>query len=376
MSPAVRRRAVLAGCGFAVAAVTALAPAAQAADCTKFASPSGSDSAAGTQASPLRTADELVDSLGAGQTGCLRAGTYAQSVSFGRSGSASAPITLRSYTGERARLVGIVTVRASWVRLAGLNFEGDGSMNTIKIYSSDVVVEDSDITNKLRGRSCMMLGSNDGAGGAVRTIVRRNRFFDCGAPENDNKDHAIYAANLADGRIEDNVFTNSAGKTIQLYPNADRNVVTHNVIDGGPDTVRGGIVIGGDDDHTSSDNRIERNVIAYAADYGIYSNWEGRTGSGNVARSNCVWGAGTANIDAGDGLVASGNVIADPRFLDRDDRDYRLAAGSLCLPFVGYDTAARLLDAVAYPSTPAPVAGAPTVTLTSPRTGTSFTDSL
>jgi hypothetical protein len=62
-----------------------------------------------------------------------------------------APITLRSYPGERARLVGIVTVRASWVRLAGLNFEGDGSMNTIKIYSSDVVVEDSDITNKLRG---------------------------------------------------------------------------------------------------------------------------------------------------------------------------------------------------------------------------------
>jgi hypothetical protein len=53
MPPAVRRRAVLAGCGFAVAAVTALAPAAQAADCTMFASPSGSDSAAGTQASPL-----------------------------------------------------------------------------------------------------------------------------------------------------------------------------------------------------------------------------------------------------------------------------------------------------------------------------------
>jgi hypothetical protein len=102
-----------------------------------------------------------------------------------------------------------------------------------------------------------------------------------------------------------------------------------NVIDGGPDTVRGGIVIGGDDDHTSSDNRIERNVIAYAADYGIYSNWQGRTGSGNVARYNCVWGAGTANIDAGDGLVASGNVTADPRFLDRDDRDYRLAAAAL-----------------------------------------------
>ena len=313
--------------------------------CSRYAAPSGADRAPGSRRRPFRSAQRLVASLRRGQVGCLRAGSYRESVSFGRSGSASAPITLRSYPGERARLVGIVTVRASWVRLAGLNFEGDGSMNTIKIYSSDVVVEDSDITNKLRGRSCMMLGSNDGAGGAVRTIVRRNRFFDCGAPENDNKDHAIYAANLADGRIEDNVFTNSAGKTIQLYPNADRNVVTHNVIDGGPDTVRGGIVIGGDDDHTSSDNRIERNVIAYAADYGIYSNWEGRTGSGNVARSNCVWGAGTANIDAGDGLVASGNVIADPRFLDRDDRDYRLAPAGPCAKVLGSDVAGAIKKA-------------------------------
>ena len=44
--------------------------------CTKVASTTGSDSAAGTAASPYRTVDRLADSLQPGQTGCLRAGTF------------------------------------------------------------------------------------------------------------------------------------------------------------------------------------------------------------------------------------------------------------------------------------------------------------
>ena len=48
--------------------------------CDKVAAPSGSDSAAGTAASPYRTAQKLADSLAPGQTGCLRAGLYEQDV--------------------------------------------------------------------------------------------------------------------------------------------------------------------------------------------------------------------------------------------------------------------------------------------------------
>src|SRR5687768_14918641 len=131
----VRRQSLCAGCVVAAGAVAGFPPVAQAADCTRFAAPTGSDSALGTLASPLRSAQKLVDSLAAGQTGCLRAGTYA-GVSFTRSGSVSAPITLRSHPGERARLYGSVTVRSNWVTLSELDVEGDGGMNTIKIYSS------------------------------------------------------------------------------------------------------------------------------------------------------------------------------------------------------------------------------------------------
>jgi hypothetical protein len=319
--------------------------------CSRYAAPSGSDSGPGTRKRPFETPQRLVESLRPGQTGCLRGGVYETDdgyiLEFERAGRRSAPITVRSHPGERARLKGIVTVQegADWVTLSHVDVEGDGSQNTIKVYAADVRIEDNDITNELRGQSCLILGSNDGAGGALRTIVRRNRFFDCGSPANDNKDHAIYAARLSEGRIERNLFVNSAGKTIQLYPNSDRTVVVRNVIDGGPDTVRGGIVIGGDDDYASSGNLVERNIITYAADYGVYANWDSRIGSDNVVRSNCIWGSGTAHVDTDDGVRAYGNVIADPGFVDRERRDLRLRSGSRCLRLVGIDVVRSMLKA-------------------------------
>ena len=96
----------------------------------------------------------LADSLAPGQTGCLRAGTYrdegASPLAIQRSGRRGAPITIRSYPGERARLFGITEIEhdVSWVVLADLEFEGDGSQNTIKIYGSDIRIEHSDITNR------------------------------------------------------------------------------------------------------------------------------------------------------------------------------------------------------------------------------------
>ena len=76
---AARRRRRLAAMLAVVAAsmlftVTApgLAPSARAAaTCDEYASPFGSDSGSGTISTPFRTVQELVNALGAGQTGCL-----------------------------------------------------------------------------------------------------------------------------------------------------------------------------------------------------------------------------------------------------------------------------------------------------------------
>jgi hypothetical protein len=289
-----------------------------------------------------------VDALHPGQTGCLRGGTYTEtddgySMRFGRAGRPGARIRVRSFPGERAKVVGIVNVPegSDRVTVSDLDIEGDGSMNTVKVYSTGVQILRNDITNALRGQSCMILGS-DSDGQARGTVVRLNRFHDCGSPDNDNKDHALYAANLLGGRIVDNLFVNATALALRLYPNTQRTLVAHNVIDGGPDTVRGGVLFGGDSRFASNDNIVERNVIAYAATSSVYSYWDGAVGSGNIFRRNCLWGAGDEEIDDADGgFTATGNVVADPRFVDRGAGDYRLRRGP-CRKLVRYDTVAKI----------------------------------
>jgi hypothetical protein len=291
-------------------------------------------------ASPGGSVQRLVDSLRPGQTGCLRDGTYDDTEDGYIARFGEPRVALRSAPGEHARIVGIVMVapEADRVRISGLSIEGTGDHNTVKIYATRVVVRGNDITNRMRGDSCMMLGSDD-YGRAIRPVVRDNVFHDCGATAHDNLDHAIYAASVVRGRIVDNVFSNSAAYSIQLYPNAQRTRVARNVIDGGRDTVRGGIVIGGDDDTASRGNVVERNVITHTPWAGVYSYWSGGTGRGNVVRDNCMWATEDAVDDRG-GLVVGRNAVADPRFRDRTRGDYRLGDDSRCVGVLGRAAAA------------------------------------
>jgi hypothetical protein len=319
------------------AAFTRKAPA-----CTRFASTQGSDSANGTKRRPFRSAQRLADSLRPGQTGCLRGGTYRDEgeefvVMFHRAGRPGAPITIRSHPGERARLVGTVYVPrgSNHVTVSNVTLEGAGGDSTLKVNAADVVVESSDITNAWRGVNCIILGSNQGWGAAVRPTIRGNRIHECGSQENASLEHGLYAANAVGGQIVGNRIWNVAGYAMQLYPNSQRVRVARNVVDGGEPSVRGGIVVGGDDEYASNGNVIEHNVIAYARTWNITSAWEGSVGHGNVVRSNCVWGGGRGNIHTEGGLVASRNRVADPRFVDRARRDYRLATRSRCRAILG-----------------------------------------
>jgi hypothetical protein len=117
--------------------------------------------------------------------------------------------------------------------------------------------------------------------------------------------------------------------------------VARNVIDGGRDTVRGGIVIGGDDDRASRGNVVERNVITHTPWAGVYSYWSGGTGRGNVVRDNCMWDTEDSVDDRG-GLIVRDNAVADPRFRDRTGGDYRLGGDSRCRGVLGGRAAAAI----------------------------------
>jgi hypothetical protein len=318
--------------------------------CTRYAAPSGADGNPGMKTRPFRSAQRLADSLRPGQTGCLRAGVYADTIDgfvlkVVRGGKPGLPVTIRSYPSERATLRGRIWVHdgADHVTLSHLNIRGTEAEITFKVYSDDVVVEDNDITNLRRGKSCLILGSTTGWGVAHRTIVRRNRFHDCGRPEDANLGHGIYAQSIVNGRITGNVFWNSQAYAIQFYPNARNNRFDHNIIDGGPPSVRGGVLFGGNPDYASSDNTVEFNVIAYAQSSNLVSYWEGLVGRGNVARKNCLWRAKDGNVDAADGgFRTQDNIVAAPGFVDRQSHDYRLQRWSRCLRLLGWNPAARL----------------------------------
>src|SRR5262245_53685534 len=102
------------------------APAAASASCDLVAAPSGSDAAAGSDRSPFHSAQKLADSLAPGQTGCLRAGTYAGNVKLTGAGAPGDPLTLTSYPGERAKLVGKLWIAegADYVTVSSLDLDG------------------------------------------------------------------------------------------------------------------------------------------------------------------------------------------------------------------------------------------------------------
>jgi hypothetical protein len=326
------------------------APARAEVACDRYAGPFGTDTAPGSLAQPYRTAQKLTMSLSPGETGCLLAGTYSDEVSghyvlnVKRSGAPGAPITIRSAPGQRAQLRGIVQVPAGYHHIVVSNLDIDarrvppGEASGMSLHGADVTFEDNTITND--GQAiCMILGSNSW-GRAVRTVVQRNTFHDCGAPQN-KLEHSVYVA-AADGTlITDNVFLRSGGYAVHLYPDAQDTTVTHNVMVGGG----GGVIFAGEGDAASSRTVVARNVITDSATYsGIRSFWGGTAvGRDNLARENCLIRNRRAQIDlAGGGFSATDNLIADPGFRDPAAGDYRLAPAGPCLELVGYDTAAKL----------------------------------
>ena len=338
--------AAIATAAVIVAAVVADSPAAT--SCDKIASGSGSDAASGSLSSPYRTAQKLVDSLSPGQTGCLRAGLYTQNVTISRGGSAGSPVTLSSHPGERATLRGRLRVQdsANFVTVENLDLDGRQTNDTLpspSVYGNDVVFRDNDVTNH-HTAICFLLGSND-YGQAVRVTIQQNRIHDCGVLPAQNHHHGIYIEHAQNTQVIDNWIYDNADRGVQMFPDSQNAYIARNVIDGNGQ----GVIFS----RVSANNVVEHNVITNSVLRWNIEDWE-LSGGGNVARQNCVYTTRTGDYARGGGIKVNpdfsvaGNLIADPRFVDRGAKDFRLAAGSPC---------AALLAGGGTPPSPAPGPG-------------------
>ena len=295
--------------------------------CTKVASTTGSDSASGTAAAPFRTAQRLVGSLSSGQTGCLRAGTYSadDQVKVSNPG-----ITLASYPGERARLEGRLWIAegANGVTVQDLVLDGvnSGDLPSPTVNADDAVFHNNEVTNE-HTAICFDLGNSD-YGRAARTLIEANRIHDCGQLPATNHDHGIYVARADDTVIRDNLIYRNADRGIQLYPDAQHSTITGNVIDGNGE----GIIFSGASGDASSNNLVEHNLITNAqVRYNVESYYPSGNpiGTGNVVRNNCIWGGAEGNIE-GPGYSATGNIFANPLYVDRASGNFALQDGSPC----------------------------------------------
>jgi hypothetical protein len=304
-------------------------------------SPTGATYTCSKELSPGGNVQSFVDSLTAGQTGCLRGGNY--SASALRISKAST--TLASYPGERATVnlpvEGEVADTGNFVKIKRINFTTTDN-HTLRIYGDNVVLEDNEFTNSGNPESGACVGVGGSAYYAYNLTITRNIFKDCGG-NTTNQNHAIYAAHFVGLTVTDNLFYGNGAYRIQLYPEADGAYVGHNIFDN-QGSSRGGVVVSTETQH-SRNHVIEKNIVINSITWaGIYINNSKPNLTNNQANYNCFYNNPAGNISGTFDKGAIGNITQNPLFVNAGARDYRLQTGSPCLSVVEYDTYAKILQ--------------------------------
>jgi hypothetical protein len=319
----------------AVLAMTAsLAPAAPAPVCDLVAAPGGADENPGTLAKPLRTAQALIDDPSPSRKRCLRGGTYDQwaessdgQLTFSAGGSPGDPLRLQSYPGERAHILGVLSMPRTigHIVLQDLDIDGGhvgGASVTVQAQGDDVTLDDVDVTNGGTGQSCVTLGRAH-AGESTGAVVRDSRLHGCGADP--LHDHGVYVEATEGALVTGNRIYGNAGWGVHMYPDAQNSVIAYNAIDGNGR----GVLFGGQAPLTSNGNVVEHNAISRSTlGHNLESYWgDNLVGTGNIARENCLGGAAAGDVeDPVLGYSLSANVTADPDY----EHDFRISADSLC----------------------------------------------
>jgi hypothetical protein len=310
--------------------------------CTLVASPTGSDSGSGTPAAPFQTVQKLISSLTPGQTGCVKQGTYDEDVTFRTSGTATAPITLTSYPGQTATIVGRMYIvdGANYVTVTGLDLNGENPQQALSpmIDANNATFSYDNVTNDHTG-TCFGIGSATW-GWATGTLITHDTIHDCGQLPATNSQHGLYIGAATNTTIAWSLIYGNADRGIQLYPDAQHTTIDHDIIDDNGE----GIIISGAGGVASSYTNVYDNILSNAnVRHDVESYWPpgNPVGVDNTVHNNCIWGGREGGIGMADGgYRASQNLKASPQFVNEAAHDYELRATSPCLLISGDPQAA------------------------------------
>jgi parallel beta helix pectate lyase-like protein/uncharacterized protein DUF1565 len=328
---------------------------------TFYVATTGSDSNPGTEFAPWRTVQKALNTLQPGQRALVRAGTYTQDLVFSRAGTATAPITVASYPGERPVLHAAATsgdtfpirITGSYFRLQGFVLENAKGISSTNVYF-DVGADHIELS-----RNEIRFSQDQGAFAEASTSdlqILGNFIHDngLGHVSGQHQSHGLYieGANhlIANNMISDHPY----GFGIQIYPsNTGTIVVGNTVVESG----FSGIVLGGSDG--VSNVRVRNNIFAFNQQYGVARDSACPTSS--FADLNVLFGNGSGAVQAGcSGLsTAGGNRASDPLFVNRSAGDLHLQAGSPAIDYARPDySPAADFDGRSRPQGPAPDSGA------------------
>jgi parallel beta-helix repeat protein len=319
------QRSALSGTTSACTNATAPPPPPPTNNCTSVLTPSTAD-----------TLDTQFNDPAKGNVVCLHGGNYAAASVFTgltRSGTSSQRITLQSYPGELATIHGYLGIDSNWVMLTNLKIDNTNTFTSdshgecpsgvyygsLTVSGSNDVLDHNEIYASNQAHSAngvLVHGSN--------TDIRFNKIHDLG--QCPNHDHGIYDSGTRT-QIDGNWLWNLPnGWGVQLYPGDSNTHIYGNVIDG----ATSGFAVCS----TGSNNLIENNVVSNSVG-------GGQAGSGSLVSGCGPQGSSTNNVvrnndsfnnPGGFGSVAgitySGNISADPQFVDAASHDYEVLPAS------------------------------------------------
>jgi len=226
----------------------------------------------------------------------------------------------------------------AWVDNIALNAQnGDLGLEIgMQVFGDNFKLTNSDVygNGSSQSRSCIVIGHNY-YGIAYNVSIERNRIHDCGGYD-PPRDHGVYLAVVRGGVVRDNLFyNNSAGWDLHLYPDADNVSIANNTLDGS----RGGIILAGAGTSSSDSNTLTNNVSSNPTTvyttggdaFAVEHHWDQVVGTGNTLTGTCVYSpAGRTFETPISGYTTTGTITADPQYVNRAAKDFRLSAGSPC----------------------------------------------
>jgi chitodextrinase len=304
---------------------------------TYYVSPTGSDSANGSQSTPWLTIQHAASTVTAGATVYVEGGTYHQSVNFTTSGTATAPITFESYPGQTAiidgssgvtccgssGLLGLINIQSalSYVTIEGFTVRNFTTSNE-NYMPVGILYEGSgtgvQILNNIVYNITTTAGANGNAGGIMiygtsqtpitQLVVSGNEVYDLQTGQSESM---TFAGNVTHFQATNNLIHDNYNIGLDLAGYWGHGPVGYDQpmygeVSGNTIYNISGIVSAGEGDNYNADGiycdgcayvTIERNVIMQA-DYGVEvdsecqvcqsngTEWTGANDTGTAATSD------------------------------------------------------------------------------------------